>query len=484
MPRSITGVYTVPAGINPVVAGTTILDTWANPTLADVAQGITDSLDRSGRGSMLAQLKLVDGTAGTPGLGFANEPSTGLYRIGAGQIGFSIATSLMMTLSSVGLGIGTAPVSGFSLAAAQGVFSGVLKVAGNSGLAAAAAGGLILDYASSISRAYIGDGSGYDLRLSKRTGSVTTDLVYFSDSGNTGFGRVPAAKVDILGSLIRISNGQPSVTEFRFGPTSASGDYAQILWDNTAGSQKMRFNPDAGAIIGSIGNVEIWRTTTTGFGVFTTTPDAAIGADCNGAVRIAFKAHYQRNTYADIFGSITHQGDSGGLEIANVNSSVNRSINFKNGTSYASLTNRFTIDSVGRIGGFALHNNASSPTGTSTQYIASGTYTPTLTNVTNIASSTASPCQWIRVGNVVTVSGLVTFTANTTGSPIELGISLPIPSNLTVASNCAGVGSQEQYGNVAVVISGDTVNDRASLRTFWAVNSPVDHFFTFTYTVL
>lgn len=90
MPTSGAGVYTVPAGINPVVAGTVIQDTWANPTLSDVAQGITDRLDRSGRGSMLAALKLFDGTAPLPGLTFANETTSGLYRASAGVVGFSI----------------------------------------------------------------------------------------------------------------------------------------------------------------------------------------------------------------------------------------------------------------------------------------------------------------------------------------------------------------------------------------------------------
>jgi hypothetical protein len=100
MPRSITGVYTVPSGINPVVAGTTILDSWANPTLADVAQGITDSLDRYGRGGMQAALGLYDGTAAAPGLAFASEPTTGLYRPSAGNIAFSILGTKVANFSA------------------------------------------------------------------------------------------------------------------------------------------------------------------------------------------------------------------------------------------------------------------------------------------------------------------------------------------------------------------------------------------------
>ncbi len=90
MPRAINGTYTLPSTVNPVVPGTDITSDWANTTLADVAQSLTDSLARDGRGSMTAALKLFAGTQAAPGLTFALEPSTGIYRPAAGQIGMSI----------------------------------------------------------------------------------------------------------------------------------------------------------------------------------------------------------------------------------------------------------------------------------------------------------------------------------------------------------------------------------------------------------
>ncbi len=42
-----------------------------------------------------------------------------------------------------------------------------------------------------------------------------------------------------------------------------------------------------------------------------------------------------------------------------------------------------------RLYGTAIHNNAEAITGTTNQYIASGTYTPTLSNTTNVDASTA-----------------------------------------------------------------------------------------------
>lgn len=87
--RSAGGTYSLPAG-NPVVTGTTITTTWANSTLSDIAQGITDSLDRNGRGSMAAQLRLLDGTVSTPGIGYGNETNTGLFRNGSGDLRLSV----------------------------------------------------------------------------------------------------------------------------------------------------------------------------------------------------------------------------------------------------------------------------------------------------------------------------------------------------------------------------------------------------------
>ena len=81
MSRDVNGNYTLPSG-NPVVPGTIIASTWANPTMDDIAQALTDSLDRYGRGGMVAALPFPDGTVGAPTFTWTNEPNTGLYRAG------------------------------------------------------------------------------------------------------------------------------------------------------------------------------------------------------------------------------------------------------------------------------------------------------------------------------------------------------------------------------------------------------------------
>jgi len=86
--RNSGGTYSLPSG-NPVVSGQTISSTWANNTLSDLATEITSSLDRSGRGGMLAALRGIDGTAAAPALSFTSDTNTGLYRAGADDVRMS-----------------------------------------------------------------------------------------------------------------------------------------------------------------------------------------------------------------------------------------------------------------------------------------------------------------------------------------------------------------------------------------------------------
>jgi hypothetical protein len=90
MSRNSAGTYSLPSG-NPVVSGTTVSTTWANNTLTDLATEVSNSLDRQGRGVMLAPLQATDGTASAPGITFGSETNSGLYRSASGDIAFVIA---------------------------------------------------------------------------------------------------------------------------------------------------------------------------------------------------------------------------------------------------------------------------------------------------------------------------------------------------------------------------------------------------------
>jgi hypothetical protein len=110
--------------------------------------------------------------------------------------------------------------------------------------------------------------------------------------------------------------------------------------------------------------------------------------------------------------------------------------------------------------------------------ITSGTYTPTLTNVSNLDGSTAYECQYLRVGNVVTVSGKVDANP-TAAASTELGISLPIASNFAANQNCGGSASSTVAEAPAAILA-DATNDRA--RMIWVATNTANHDMTFSFT--
>ena len=92
MPRDNAGNYTLAPG-NPVAGGTIISTSWANPTMDDLAVAMTDSLSRTGLGGMLVPFRNADGTALQPGITFALEPSSGLYRAGNTDVRMTIGAN-------------------------------------------------------------------------------------------------------------------------------------------------------------------------------------------------------------------------------------------------------------------------------------------------------------------------------------------------------------------------------------------------------
>ena len=114
--------------------------------------------------------------------------------------------------------------------------------------------------------------------------------------------------------------------------------------------------------------------------------------------------------------------------------------------------------------------------------IYSGTYTPTLTNTTNIDASTANVCQYMRVGQVVTVSGRVTIDPTASGSATVLGVTFPIASTISGANQCAGTFSKAT-GSVSGVIYGDTTNNRATFSIISDTTANAGYLFTFTYLI-
>lgn len=120
--------------------------------------------------------------------------------------------------------------------------------------------------------------------------------------------------------------------------------------------------------------------------------------------------------------------------------------------------------------------------GTPLTIISTGAYTPTLTNTTNVAASTPLNTRYVRIGNVVMVSGLVlidpTLCAETN---TVMGMTIPIASNFT--DTLEAVGTASSVSESAKIYS-DATNDRVTFD----YNCESDlgnqgYYFQFTYPI-
>jgi hypothetical protein len=155
------------------------------------------------------------------------------------------------------------------------------------------------------------------------------------------------------------------------------------------------------------------------------------------------------------------------------------------------------LSASGGGSGAILHNSLSALQGgtasefyhlTSTQnslvgMIVAGTYTPTLTNTTNVAASTAYLCQYLRVGTFVTVSGRVDVDPTAAGQ-VVLGITIPVASNFAATDGLAGVAAASAVAGQSAALYADAANDRATLEWIAVDTANRAMHFTFSYRII
>ncbi len=186
--RNSSGTYTLYSPGNPVISGTTIASSWANNTLTDIQTEITDSLSRSGKGGMTAALRGADGTVASPAYSFTSEPGTGLYRIGASDVGFAVnsvkqleLTSTLFTVSGA-LGVGAAATYPLDV----GVVTGATT------LRLTAAGREAIGFASRASQAGIGFNAHNDDTNWIYEATNPADMIVATTSGDMIFYTAPS----------------------------------------------------------------------------------------------------------------------------------------------------------------------------------------------------------------------------------------------------------------------------------------------------
>jgi microcystin-dependent protein len=76
-----------------------------NQNFSDIADEITNSLALDGQSTMTGQFKAAAGSAAAPGMTFGSDPDTGIYRIGANNLGIAAGGSKIVDVSSTGVAV-------------------------------------------------------------------------------------------------------------------------------------------------------------------------------------------------------------------------------------------------------------------------------------------------------------------------------------------------------------------------------------------
>jgi hypothetical protein len=233
----------------PFVAGTVISSSAINARFADAETELTSSLDRSGRGGMLAALRGIDGTKAAPAFSWTSEVGSGLYRNGTNDVRMSVNATDAVQFTPTGVLV---PV---------GITSAPLVITGAGQTSASVSTSSTLGGALSLTDTSGSAGNGGLLLFGASQGRFASIKGFITDGANNTSGEI--------GFATRTASANATLTEkFRVTSGGISGD--------TAGFKHKRFGSSC-ATLAVAGN-----TCTSTLTWVTAYPDANYTVVCTG----------------------------------------------------------------------------------------------------------------------------------------------------------------------------------------------------------
>lgn len=103
MPYNGSGTFTLsqPA----FVPNTPIASAAVNSDLSDIATGLTTAITKDGQTTITAAIKFANGAVGLPAMTFASDANTGIYRVSADVLGLSAGGTLILSVATTGITI-------------------------------------------------------------------------------------------------------------------------------------------------------------------------------------------------------------------------------------------------------------------------------------------------------------------------------------------------------------------------------------------
>ena len=425
---------------------------FASTGLITAATGI----DLTIRGSAATNSATNGGTPGSNGQ-FIVTANTGGNVTGAGALANTAGAG---GSASVRSGAGGA-ASGSTTTNTGGNGGAFFLTGGNGGLATGATATTNLS------------GTGGSFFLSGGAGGASTQVGSVNNTGGTGGGLVATS-----GAGGNASGGTTTNTAGRGGDVSFTGGAAGTATGT-----------------GATGNAG---------GTVSLTGGAASGNSNGGSISLIGGAKAGSGTDGNVLINVTTGGTQKGKTGINTASNINAQLTVESATQQCQLrystgnecnitvgaTGGVTFDAVGSGAGFTFSDSVNITSSLQCDSIvndtglAHGTYTPTLTNTTNVDSSTARLATYLRVGNSVTVSGQLDIDPTITATATLLGISLPIASNFSTAFQAGGTAFATGVAGMGGGIEADATNDRVSLKFISSDITNQTMAYTFSYQII
>lgn len=246
MARNGTGTYLKPLpNVNP---GETITSTWANTTITDIGNEITNSLPRDGQVGMLAPLKGIDGSSGSPSFSFSSNSSTGLYLVSAGVLaavanGVEIwrGTSSAFTVTPATTLSSTLGVTGATTLSSTLAVTGASTLTGNVGIGVTPSYKLHVDAGAAVQGIVLQGTSGSGVRAdfivsSTARGYIGAGATVFTGGAVTDFGIASQGALLFGGPGGAVLGRFNSSGNFSFGSTAPTNDKVLVTKSSSLGS--------------------------------------------------------------------------------------------------------------------------------------------------------------------------------------------------------------------------------------------------------
>jgi hypothetical protein len=113
--------------------------------------------------------------------------------------------------------------------------------------------------------------------------------------------------------------------------------------------------------------------------------------------------------------------------------------------------------------------------------IYSGTYAPTATAVINVTNITTYQSQYMRVGNVVNVSGRIDFTTPALAYS-QFTLSIPTAATFTAVENAGGNATTNFHQNSCFIFA-DSLTNNLKFETYATLTTQLTYFYTAQYLI-